>query len=139
MQYEVYQARLSLASKGRSNWPPRVQPPAPRGVRAGERRPRHPCLGPVTQSRGRAWLPLNETPRCRFIPCGSYHSDLNLITVHGACRFPGLFVWLRDGRRCAVRIPRGCLLMQVVIAMAQPLDSERCNLLYDTIQGLSAC
>ncbi|GFR49189.1 hypothetical protein Agub_g11213, partial [Astrephomene gubernaculifera] len=41
-----------------------------------------------------------------------YHYDLNLLTVHGRSRFPGLFVWLRDGRRVAVRIPAGCLLMQ---------------------------
>ncbi|GIL51392.1 hypothetical protein Vafri_7399 [Volvox africanus] len=41
-----------------------------------------------------------------------YHYDLNLITVHGRSRFPGLYVWLRDGRRVAVRIPPGCLLMQ---------------------------
>ncbi|EFJ50218.1 hypothetical protein VOLCADRAFT_80362 [Volvox carteri f. nagariensis] len=41
-----------------------------------------------------------------------YHYDLNLITVHGRSRFPGLHVWLRDGRRVAVRIPAGCLLMQ---------------------------
>ncbi|PNW74125.1 hypothetical protein CHLRE_13g586400v5 [Chlamydomonas reinhardtii] len=41
-----------------------------------------------------------------------YHYDLNLLTVHGRSRFPGLYVWLRDGRRVAVRIPAGCLLMQ---------------------------
>ncbi|KAG2497219.1 hypothetical protein HYH03_004808 [Edaphochlamys debaryana] len=41
-----------------------------------------------------------------------YHYDLNLLTVHGRSRFPGLFVWLRDGRRVPVRIPEGCLLMQ---------------------------
>ncbi|GLC43943.1 hypothetical protein PLESTB_000212400 [Pleodorina starrii] len=41
-----------------------------------------------------------------------FHYDLNLLTVHGRSRFPGLYVWLRDGRRVAVRIPAGCLLMQ---------------------------
>ena len=34
------------------------------------------------------------------------------MTIHGKSRFPGLFVWLRDGRRVPVAIPRGCLLLQ---------------------------
>lgn len=41
-----------------------------------------------------------------------YHYDLNFLTIHGKSRFPGLYVWLRDGRRVAVRIPDGCLLLQ---------------------------
>lgn len=41
-----------------------------------------------------------------------YHYDLNLLTIHGKSRFPGLFVWLRDGRRVRVNIPPGCLLIQ---------------------------
>ncbi|KAL6756721.1 hypothetical protein V8C86DRAFT_2643540 [Haematococcus lacustris] len=41
-----------------------------------------------------------------------YHSDLNLLTVHGKSRFPGLFVWTADGRRVPVRVPPGCLLVQ---------------------------
>lgn len=41
-----------------------------------------------------------------------YHYDLNLLTIHGKSRFPGLHVWLRDGRRVAVRVPDGCLLLQ---------------------------
>ncbi|KAK2077909.1 hypothetical protein QBZ16_003777 [Prototheca wickerhamii] len=41
-----------------------------------------------------------------------FHTDLNFLTVHGASRYPGLFIWLRDGRRIAVRIPRGCILLQ---------------------------
>lgn len=41
-----------------------------------------------------------------------YHYDLNFLTIHGKSRFPGLFVWLRDGRRVAVKIPAGCLLLQ---------------------------
>jgi isopenicillin N synthase-like dioxygenase len=42
-----------------------------------------------------------------------YHTDLNALTVHGASRFPGLYVWTREGRRVAVRgIPPGCLLVQ---------------------------
>ncbi len=42
-----------------------------------------------------------------------YHSDLNLLTLHGQSRFPGLHVWLRDGTRHLVRVPPGCLIVQV--------------------------
>lgn len=41
-----------------------------------------------------------------------YHYDLNFLTIHGKSRFPGLFVWLRNGKRVAVRIPAGCLFIQ---------------------------
>lgn len=41
-----------------------------------------------------------------------YHYDLNLLTIHGKSRFPGLYVWLRDGTRTPVKIPDGCLLVQ---------------------------
>lgn len=41
-----------------------------------------------------------------------FHYDLNLMTIHGRSRFPGLYVWLRDGRRVPVRVPAGCLLLQ---------------------------
>ena len=40
------------------------------------------------------------------------HADLNLLTVHGRGRLPGLFVWTRAGQRVAVRVPEGCLLLQ---------------------------
>ncbi|POM73186.1 Hypothetical protein PHPALM_9989 [Phytophthora palmivora] len=42
----------------------------------------------------------------------AYHYDLNLLTIHGKSRFPGLYIWLRDGTRTAVKIPDGCLLVQ---------------------------
>uniref|UniRef100_A0A383VB58 Isopenicillin N synthase-like Fe(2+) 2OG dioxygenase domain-containing protein n=1 Tax=Tetradesmus obliquus TaxID=3088 RepID=A0A383VB58_TETOB len=45
------------------------------------------------------------------VPAG-YHYDLNFITIHGRSRFPGLSVWLADGRRLPVSIPPGCLLCQ---------------------------
>lgn len=35
-----------------------------------------------------------------------------LQTIHGKSRFPGLFIWLTDGRRVPVRVPDGCLLLQ---------------------------
>lgn len=41
-----------------------------------------------------------------------FHSDLNLFTIHGKSRYPGLYVWLRDGRKISVKVPEGCLLVQ---------------------------
>lgn len=40
------------------------------------------------------------------------HYDLNLLTIHGGARLPGLRIWDRGGRRLAVRVPPGCLLVQ---------------------------
>jgi isopenicillin N synthase-like dioxygenase len=39
------------------------------------------------------------------------HYDLNFLTIHGKSRYPGLYVWLRDGRRVSVKVPTGCLLL----------------------------
>lgn len=41
------------------------------------------------------------------------HYDLNFITIHGKSRFPGLYVWARSGKKMSVKIPDGCLLVQV--------------------------
>jgi len=41
-----------------------------------------------------------------------FHYDFNLLTIHGKSKFPGLFIWLRDGSRIQVRVPDGCLLLQ---------------------------
>jgi len=41
-----------------------------------------------------------------------FHYDLNFLTIHGKSRFPGLYIWLRDGSRKLVRVPDGCLLLQ---------------------------
>jgi isopenicillin N synthase-like dioxygenase len=41
-----------------------------------------------------------------------WHTDLNFLTIHGKSTFPGLYVWLRDGSRMAVKVPPGCLLIQ---------------------------
>jgi isopenicillin N synthase-like dioxygenase len=41
-----------------------------------------------------------------------FHYDFNLLTIHGKSRFPGLFIWLRDGSRLQVKVPDGCLLLQ---------------------------
>jgi len=42
----------------------------------------------------------------------SFHSDINFLTIHGRARFPGLFVWTREGKRLAINVPHGCLLLQ---------------------------
>jgi len=41
-----------------------------------------------------------------------WHNDLNLLTIHGKSRYPGLFVWMKDGTKMPVKIPDGCLLVQ---------------------------
>lgn len=41
-----------------------------------------------------------------------FHYDIALLTVHGKSRYPGLYVWLRNWKKVAVRIPKGCLLLQ---------------------------
>lgn len=46
-----------------------------------------------------------------------YHYDLNFITCHGKSRYPGLYIWLRNGKRIPVHIPEGCLLMQAGIQL----------------------
>ena len=44
-----------------------------------------------------------------------FHYDIAFMTIHGKSRFPGLYVWLRDWTRTAVKIPKGCLLIQAGI------------------------
>mmetsp|Transcript_10072 Transcript_10072/g.16552 ORF Transcript_10072/g.16552 Transcript_10072/m.16552 type:complete len:396 (+) Transcript_10072:55-1242(+) len=41
-----------------------------------------------------------------------YHYDLNFLTIHGKSRFPGLYVWTREGARTSVTVPDGCLIVQ---------------------------
>lgn len=41
-----------------------------------------------------------------------YHSDLNLLTIHGRARYPGLHIWIQNGKRIPVKLPDGCLLIQ---------------------------
>jgi len=41
-----------------------------------------------------------------------FHYDFNLLTIHGKSRFPGLFIWLRDGTKIPVKVPTGALLIQ---------------------------
>lgn len=39
------------------------------------------------------------------------HYDIAFLTVHGKSRFPGLYIWLRNWKKVAVSIPKGCLLL----------------------------
>lgn len=41
-----------------------------------------------------------------------FHYDLNFMTIHGKCRYPGLYVWTRAGTKASVAVPEGCLLVQ---------------------------
>ena len=54
-----------------------------------------------------------------YIPIGTvlagYHYDLSFITIHGKSRYPGLYIWTREGKRVSLEIPDGCLLVQVDI------------------------
>ena len=43
-----------------------------------------------------------------------FHYDLNFMTIHGKSRFPGLFVWTNEGKKMSVKVPDGCLLVQVI-------------------------
>jgi isopenicillin N synthase-like dioxygenase len=42
-----------------------------------------------------------------------FHSDLNLLTLHGPATYPGLRIWLRNGTSLFVKIPPGHVLVQV--------------------------
>ncbi|CAI8612506.1 unnamed protein product [Vicia faba] len=41
-----------------------------------------------------------------------YHYDLNFLTIHGRSNYPGLNVWLRNGKKIPAKVPFGCLLVQ---------------------------
>lgn len=40
-----------------------------------------------------------------------FHYDISFMTIHGKSRYPGLYVWTRDWKKKAVKIPQGCLLI----------------------------
>jgi isopenicillin N synthase-like dioxygenase len=54
---------------------------------------------------------FNEYNKVDTILAG-FHYDLNFLTIHGKSRFPGLYIWLRDGTKVPVKVPDGCLLLQ---------------------------
>lgn len=41
-----------------------------------------------------------------------FHYDFSFMTIHGKSRYPGLYVWLRNWKKVAVKIPAGCLFIQ---------------------------
>lgn len=41
-----------------------------------------------------------------------YHYDISALTIHGRSRFPGLYIWRKDGVRVPVVVPEGALLVQ---------------------------
>ena len=51
-----------------------------------------------------------------------YHYDLNFLTIHGKSRYPGLFIWTRQGKRLTVAVPDGCLLVQVYTDVCAVVD-----------------
>lgn len=42
-----------------------------------------------------------------------YHYDISFLTIHGKSRYSGLYIWTRDGKKICVKVPPGCLLLQV--------------------------
>merc|ERR1719454_834973 len=50
-------------------------------------------------------------------PLAGFHNDLNLLTIHGKSRYPGLHAWLSDGTKIQVKVPDGCLLVQAGMQM----------------------
>lgn len=40
-----------------------------------------------------------------------FHYDISFLTIHGKSRYPGLYIWTRDWKRKAVKMPEGCLLI----------------------------
>ena len=43
----------------------------------------------------------------------TFHTDISFLTIHGKSNYPGLRIWLRNGTRMDLKIPDGCLLLQV--------------------------
>jgi len=41
-----------------------------------------------------------------------FHYDLNLLTIHGRCNYPGLSAWTRNGKKFDVSVKDGYLLIQ---------------------------
>ena len=65
-----------------------------------------------------------------------YHYDLNFLTIHGKSRFPGLFVWLADGRRMPVKVPPGHLIVQVGLGLRRFTFHVRNDQTCDFLQSL---
>ena len=42
-----------------------------------------------------------------------YHYDISFLTIHGKSRYSGLYIWTKEGKKILVKVPKGCLLLQV--------------------------
>jgi isopenicillin N synthase-like dioxygenase len=42
-----------------------------------------------------------------------YHYDISFLTIHGKSRYPGLNIWTSEGVKKEVKVPDGCLILQV--------------------------
>lgn len=40
-----------------------------------------------------------------------FHYDISFMTIHGKSRYPGLYVWTRQGQKLQVKVPEGCLFV----------------------------
>lgn len=47
-----------------------------------------------------------------FIMVIDSNLDISFLTVHGKSKYPGLFVWFRDGQKAEIKIPDGCFFVQ---------------------------
>lgn len=45
-------------------------------------------------------------------PFVDFHYDFTYMTVHGKSRFPGLYIWLANGEKLKVAIPKGHIFLQ---------------------------
>jgi len=66
-------------------------------------------------------------------PLAGYHNDLNLLTIHGKSRYPGLFVWTKDGTRLKVSVPDGCLLVQAGMQMEHITGGAVCAGMHEVV------
>lgn len=41
-----------------------------------------------------------------------YHYDVSYLTIHGKSRYPGLYIWTKEGKKVMVNVPDGCLIIQ---------------------------
>mgnify|MGYP001949971174 CR=1 FL=1 len=42
----------------------------------------------------------------------AFHRDFSLVTVHGKCRYSGLYAWLLTGEKFRVQLPQNHVLVQ---------------------------
>lgn len=67
----------------------------------------------------------------------TFHQDLNFLTIHGKSRYPGLYIWLKDGSKVPVKMPEGCLLIQAGMQM-EYLTGGQCQAGYHEVIATDA-